>query len=157
MIRLELPYLPPTSNNAYENVPKKRLRSGQMVGGGRRLTTEGTKFLTETKTLIASKFTREMLFFKPNVPYLVVIRFFCPDIENKGWAQGKAENRYKKFDGGNLTKLLEDALKDVGGIDDSQTLRSFWEKVQGAPRTVLWVFNLEEEATPFDEPLRALS
>ena len=149
MIRLELPWLPPTSNHAYAN-------NGF---GGRRLATEGRAFLNKTKTHLAQRYPREMMLFKPNLPYLVLLRFFFEDIENSGFAKGKAKPRYKVFDGGNRTKLLEDALKDAGGIDDSQTLTSIWQKVptDGSPeRTLIWAWSLEEESTPFDEPLRQL-
>jgi hypothetical protein len=147
MIRLELPWLPPSSNHAYMN-------NGF---GGRTLSTEGKKFKRETTAHFAQRYPREMRFFKANLPYLLVMRFFFEDLENKGFATGKTETRYKKFDGGNRTKLLEDALKDAGGIDDSQTLTSIWSKERGSPeRTVLWAWSLEEEESPFDAPLRNL-
>ena len=58
---------------------------------------------------------------------------------------------------GSPRKLLEDALKDAGGIDDSQTLVSLWEKCLGKPeKTLLWIWDLEEEETPFDGILRSL-
>jgi hypothetical protein len=147
MIRLELPELPPTSNHAYTN-------NGF---GGRTLSTKGRAFLTTAKAHFARVYPREMMIFKPNRPYLVVIRFFFDAIENAGYGTKKAKTRYKIVDGGNRTKLLEDALKDAGGIDDSQTITSIWTKDQGAPeRTVLWIWSLEEESSPFDEPLRRL-
>ena len=145
MIRLELPWLPPSSNHAYTN-------NGF---GGRTLATAGRKFINETRAHLVQHFPREMRIFKPDRPYLVVLRFFFENIENA--SKGKGAARYKKLDGGNRTKLLEDALKDAGGIDDSQTLISIWQKAQGIPeRTILWVWSLEEESTPFDEPLERL-
>jgi hypothetical protein len=148
MIRLELPWLPPSTNHAYIN-------NGF---GGRSLSKEGRAFLTKTKAHFAQRYPREMTVFRPDKPYLIVIRFFFEDIETKGFRTGKAKNRYKTFDGGNRTKLLEDALKDAGGIDDSQTMTSVWQKVQGRPeRTVLWAWSLEEEGTPFDELLQQLT
>jgi hypothetical protein len=147
MIRLELPELPPSSNHAYFN----------LRGKGRSLTTEGRGFLLRAKTYFAQHYPREMLLFKPNTPYLLAIRFFFEDVENKGYRTGKAESRYKIFDGGNRTKLLEDALKNAGGIDDSQVLTSVWMKQKGLPeRTVVWAWSTEEENTPFDDALRTL-
>lgn len=149
MIRLELPYLPPSSNHAYAN----------NSFGGRRLSTLGRAFLLKTKVYLAQHYPREMMLFKPNLPYLVVMRFFFDDIENAGFAKGKAKARYKVFDGGNRTKLLEDALKDAGGIDDSQTLTSIWQKVPTVgtgERTFIWAWSLEEETTPFDAVLQQL-
>ena len=144
MIRLELPFIPPSSNNAYFNLPR----------GGRVLTTVGKNFKILSKSHLSRIYPQELRFFQANKPYLTVIRFFFEDVETKGFASGKAKNRYKVFDGGNRTKLLEDVLKDVGGIDDSQTLTSIWEKKQGLPeRTLLGIWDLEEEATPFDGAL----
>ena len=128
VIRLHVPYLPPSSNHAYVNMVH-----------GRTLGPKGRVFINETKSLLVQKFPRELLLFKPNKPYLIVMRFFFDDIENAGFAKGKAKNRYKVFDGGNRTKLMEDVLKDAGGIDDSQTLTSIWQKVQGAPQTLIWI------------------
>lgn len=146
-VRLELPWVPPSSNKAYFN----------MRGAGRVLTKEGRAFLTTTKAHLAQKYPREMQFFKPNVPYHIVLRFIFEDLENKGFATGKTATRYKHFDGGNRTKLLEDALKDAGGIDDSQTLMSLWQKMQGTPeRTILWAWAPESEDGPFDGLLRTL-
>jgi hypothetical protein len=148
MIRLELPWVPPTSNLAYFNLPR----------GGRALTKKGRAFLTETKAHIAQHYPTALRFFRPNKPYAMLLRFFFKDIENKGYAKGKADARYKVFDGGNRTKLLEDALKDAGGIDDSQTMISMWQKVYGTPeRTVVFAWSMEEESTPFDELLRQLT
>jgi Endodeoxyribonuclease RusA len=147
MIRLELPWLPPSSNNAYFNLKR----------GGRTLTDDGRSFLTRTKAHLAQKYPSQMKLFRKNKPFMLLFRFYFEELENKGFAEGKAKSRYKVFDGGNRTKLLEDALKDAGGIDDSQTLTSTWQKERGTPeRTIIWAWSLEEEATPFDEFLRAL-
>lgn len=156
MIRLELLGVPPTANNAYENVPKKRLRNGQMVGGGRKLTEEGRAYLTTTKTTLVQRFTQEMRFFTPNTPYLMVVRIFFEAVENKGYPK-IVSTRYKKADTTNRIKLLEDALKDAGGFDDSQTLTTVCQKVTGIPeRTVLWIWNLDNEESPFDAALLTL-
>lgn len=151
MIRLELPWMPPSSNNAYVDLPR----------GGRVLTTEGKRFKRETTAHFATKYPKEMMFFKPNVPFGLIIKFHIAVLENKGFKTGKADSRYKKLDGGNRTKLLEDALKDAAGIDDSQFLWTLWEKklaaatplqvaegkLVGEPpeKTELWVWNLEDE------------
>ena len=146
MIRLELPSLPPSSNHAYFN----------LKGRGRALTDVGRSYLTNVKSHLQRNHRQAMTFFEKNAPYFVVVRFYFGVLENAGYP-GKAENRYKKLDGNNRIKLLEDALKDAGGIDDSQTLRFLWEKKQGVPeRTLLWVWNLEKEKSPFDDALRTL-
>ena len=140
MIKLSLDGLPPSSNHAYFNLPK----------GGRALTREGKKYINETKTHFVQAFPRQMTFFKPNRPYLVAIRFYFKEVENAGWFKGKADSRYKKLDVGNRLKLLEDCLKDAAGTDDSQHFRIVLDKQQGKERTEIWVWDLEEEETPFD-------
>ena len=161
MIRLEIPWLPPSSNHAYSS-------NGF---GGRTLSMAGKKFKHETLSHLAQHYPQQLRIFRPNKPYFLVIRFFFKEIETAGFARGKAKNRYKVFDGGNRTKLLEDVLKDAGGIDDSQTMTSIWQKVHAGPiseiwqkahagpiseRTLIWAWSLEEESTPFDDALRHL-
>ena len=146
MIRLELPFIPPSSNKAYFNLPH-----------GRTLSAEGRKLKREASAHLAQKYPQQLVFFRPNKPYLLVFRFFFEDVETKGFRTGKAKNRFQTFDGGNRLKLLEDCLKDVGGIDDSQTMTSIWEKKQGLPeRTIIWGWNVDEEKTPFDAALTIL-
>lgn len=140
MIRLELQGLPPSANHAYFNLPK----------GGRTLSTKGKKYIAETKAHFAQKHAKEMMFFKKHVPYLVFIRFYMEAVENLGWKTGTAQNRYKAVDVTNRVKLLEDCLKDAAGIDDAQNIRVVLDKQQGKERTIIWVFDLENEETPFD-------
>jgi len=140
MIHLVLEGVPPSSNNAYFNLPK----------GGRSLTKVGRAYLTETKARLASTYGKEMLFFKPDKPYQIAVRFFFERLENLGWFKGEARNRYKHFDVGNRLKLVEDSLKEAAGIDDSQHLRVLLDKQQGRERTEIWAWDLEEEETPFD-------
>jgi len=146
VITLEVPWLPPSTNNAYFNVR----------GRGRVLTTEGRRYLTVTLGYFQKNYRREMMIFKKNTPYFVVVYLYFETVENKGYPK-TCTTRYKTFDGNNNLKLLEDALKDAGGIDDAQTLQFFWAKKQGMPeRTKLWIWNLETEVTPFDDALRSL-
>jgi Holliday junction resolvase RusA-like endonuclease len=139
MIRIDLPRLPPSSNNAYSN------RRG---GHGRMLTDVGRAFLMETKAFLVQRYPREMMMFKKNTPYAFAMDFYFENLENKGWATGKAATRYKQFDVDNRVKLLMDAFKDAGGIDDSSTLAMFSHKRQGTPeRSVIWAWGLEETNT----------
>ena len=152
MIYLVVPSIPPSSNHAYSQRGKMRF-----------LTKVGKKYKNETTAHLAQKYRKElMLFARPNSGFQLHFQFWT-DLQNKNWRPGgKVENRYKKFDGANLTKLLEDVLSDVGGYDDSQTMTSTWQKKQRAPdeeeRTEIWAWNLEEEHDPFDYDfiLRAL-
>ena len=141
MIHLIIPGLPLSSNHAY--FTKGHIRS---------LSTKGKKYKNETVTHLQKEYRSGMMFFKPNTRYQIYFRFHVEGIQNKNWSGASSKvNRYKKFDGGNLCKLLEDCLASAGGIDDSQTMRSIWEKREGTPeRTEIWAWNLDDEHDPFD-------
>lgn len=146
MIRLSLPYLPPTTNNAYFNMRR----------GGRQLTSVARAYKIDVSTRLQREYRKEMMFFQKNTPYLLLVRFYFTGLVHKGYPE-KTTTRYKKLDASNRLKLLEDALKDAAGIDDSQFLQCFLEKRVGDPeRTDLLVWDLESGGTPFDEALRAL-
>lgn len=153
MISISIPGVPPSSNHAYTNIPGKviKTKKGVMkVPGGRVLSEEGQKYKKETISYIVRRYPKEMKFFQPDTPYAVYIRLYFPEIQNKGWPK-KAENRYKTLDASNRVKLLEDSLKDAGGIDDSQHMFVFVEKRQGQEKTEVFAWNLDKEATPFDD------
>ena len=140
MIKLALLGLPPSSNHAYFTRGKMRI-----------LTKEGQRYKNETIAHFAQNYRKELMIFKKNVSYQIHFRFWAENLENIRWKPGGKINRYKKFDGGNLTKLLEDCIASAGAFDDSQTMTSTWQKKQGLPeRTEIWVWNLEEEHDPFD-------
>lgn len=159
MILLYHPGLPPSANNAYVNLPR----------GGRRLSKEGEKYKHETLAYFAQHYRKELMTFKKDVPYLVVMSFHFDHVENEGWATGTAKSRYKKFDATNRPKLLEDVLKDAAGIDDSQNLDVYLRKRavadcfvhHGGPELSLqehvdiMIWDLEKEANPFDAALRS--
>lgn len=143
MIYLSIPGLPPTSNNAYGHRGRHQF-----------LKAEGRKYKNETTAYLAQKYRKELMIFKPNVGFMLCFRFWASDLYTKNYKPGGKLNRYKKFDGANLLKLLEDCLASVGGIDDSQTITSIWQK-KLAPtveeeKTEIWAWNLEEENDPFD-------
>lgn len=159
MIFMHHPGLPPSANNAYVNLPH----------GGRRLNKEGEKYKHETLAYIVRNYRRELMIFKPNVPYLMVMSFYFDAIENAGWATKTAKTRYKKFDATNRPKLLEDVLKDAAGIDDSQNLDVYLRKrsvadcpvyqtgihvTHGIEHVDIMIWDLEKEANPFDAVLR---
>lgn len=161
MITLYHPGLPPSLNNAYINLPR----------GGRRLSKAGEKYKHETIAYLARNYRLELMTFKKNTPYLMVMSFYFEHIENAGWATGVAKSRYKIFDATNRPKLLEDVLKDAAGIDDSQNLDVYLRKravaqcqIQARGSTPahvclgehvdIMVWDLEKEANPFDAALR---
>lgn len=135
MIYLRVPSLPPSTNHAYFNLPR----------GGRTLTSAGKKYKRETAAHISQRYPKEMATLKPDVPYLLHVRFHLSDLENKTWPTS-AKTRYKRIDASNRLKLLEDVLAEVAGIDDAQNLMIILEKCQGAEEyTEIWVWNLEVE------------
>lgn len=141
MIRLIIPGLPPSANHAY-------FTRGKVRG----LSTEGKRYKRETMSYLQEQYRTAMMFFKEDTRYQFYFRFHIEGVQNKLWKGATSKvNRYKKFDGGNLCKLLEDCLAAAGGIDDSQTMRSIWEKKEGTPeRTEIWAWNLDNEPDPFD-------
>ena len=150
MIRLVIPGLPPSANHAYFNLPR----------GGRTLSTAGKKYKNETKTYLAQMYHRDMKKFVPNAPYLVYMRFYFAVLQNGTWGKPKgAESRYKKTDASNRAKLLEDVIKDVTGVDDSNTMTLILEKrpTRGTEeKTEVLIWTLEEEESPLDAVLYSL-
>ena len=110
IVDVETP-MPPTLNKSYINTNK-----------GRRLTTHAKKTKETITKVVAlyllkndintSKLKNSKLFLR--------VDFYFKNVENKGWPK-KAKNRYKKNDISNRLKLLEDAVSDAVGIDDSNT------------------------------------
>ena len=141
MIHLVIPSIPPSSNNAYFT-----------HGHVRSLTKEGKKYKNETTAHLQTAYRKELMIFKPNLRYQFYFRFHVENLQNKLWRDANSKvNRYKKFDGGNLCKLLEDCLAEAGGIDDSQTMTSTWNKRQGMPeRTEVYGWCLDTEPDRFD-------
>jgi len=153
MIHFQIPGLPPSSNNAYFNLPR----------GGRSLTAAGKKFKNETKTFLAQRYMKALAELKPNQPYLVYIRLYFDGLTTTTYGKPKgAESRYKKVDASNRVKLLEDVLKDITNVDDSNTMTLIVTKrlVDRGPaakeRTEVFMWNTEQEESPFDEILLSL-
>jgi Holliday junction resolvase RusA-like endonuclease len=145
VIHIHIPTVPISSNQAYAN-----------VRGRRTLTKKGKAYKNETKAYIARNFPEALKFFKPNVPYVLLIEFTFHGrdvLYSKEWPDGRAKNRYKKLDVSNRVKLFEDALADATGLDDSQNfivvVSKTWHRDFEA--TNLWVWNREEEGSPIDE------
>ncbi len=144
MIHLSLPMLSPSVNHVYRPV----------LAGGRPMlimTTEGKKFKKIATAHLAKTYPTELAKMKPNIPYDVFIRFTVMDLVNKGWAKGTTA-RYKRHDVSNRFKVLEDVIADVTAVDDSHFSLVAGQKVQGEiERTDIYIWNLEEEGSPFNE------
>lgn len=145
MLLFKLEGLPPSANHAYFNLPR----------GGRTLSTAGRRYKKETTTFIARTYPRELATMRMNEPYCVYFRLFFEQdgILNKTWPK-EAKSRYKTVDVSNRVKLLEDALKDACGLDDSQNFIIIVEKREGNPATEIRLWNMQEEVPPIGELLR---
>jgi len=144
MVSLSLPSIPPSINHFY----------GTGRGGKRFVTEAGQAYINEAKVHLARNFPQQLAAIKVDKPYLVYFRVYFDTLFNQGWPT-KAKTRYKTNDASNRIKVLEDVLKKVAGIDDTQNLIVVIEKRMGRPLTEIFMWSLEEEATPFDG-LRAL-
>jgi hypothetical protein len=93
---------------------------------------------------------------KKGCPYVVFVRLHVEGMCSRGWPK-KAKGRYKKLDITNRLKVLEDIISDVTDVDDSHNLVVVAQKVD-APEdsTEVWVWNMEEEETPFNAALYAV-
>lgn len=147
---------------AYESVMKN-------VGKGkakkriavRRLSSEGERYKNESKTYIVRNYASILGFFEANQPYVLVVEFTFKgrdSLVNKTWPE-KAENRYKKLDVTNRSKLFEDALAEATGVDDSHnwsvTVAKNWARDYEA--THLWAWSRQHERdNPIDELVRYL-
>lgn len=152
MIRFTLPGVPPSSNTAYFTTVQRK--GGKSIPL-RVLTTEGKKYKSGIKTHLAKTRQDVLGFFHANRPYCLIVRFYMLDLLNATYGkQGGAENRYKKVDVSNRLKLLEDALTDACGHDDSQHFRVLlWKESARTPeevRTEVWAWCWEDEECPFD-------
>lgn len=153
MIRLAVPSLPPSSNNAYINLPSRK-KGKVVIPGGRTLTEEGRAYKKETTSHLVRTYPHELAKVRKDVALFVYVRFYFPTLENKGWPKS-AESRYKRIDVSNRLKLFEDALKDACGIDDAQHELIFLEKRVGSAMTEVFIWDLEREEPPL-EPLTSL-
>lgn len=150
MVKFVIPGLPPSVNDAWFFLPK----------GGKTLKTAGKKFVAETQTLLGRNYSKELMTFQKNEPYLVFWRLHMENVENETWGAPKkaAKTRYKKIDATNRIKILEDVIAEVTGIDDSCTLTFGITKVKavGEEKVEVFIWNTYREESPFDEPLSRL-
>lgn len=148
MIRLSVPGLPPSINHFYMTFKK----GGKTI---RAITKEGRAYKKLTLAHLTQEYPTEFAMIKKDMPYLIVVKLFFKTIFNRSWPE-TAKTRYKRLDGTNRIKVFEDVLADASGIDDSQNLTFIIEKCDGGgdePHTEVWMWNTEEEESPFDEAL----
>lgn len=112
MLHLVIPFLPPTSNRIYVN------RRG---GHGRFLSKEAEQFKKRFSLEVVPHYLPQISQLSAGELYRVGYVFYFPKDEliNKGFAQGKAQSRYKRMDVENRLKLISDSLSTALGVDDS--------------------------------------
>jgi hypothetical protein len=141
MIYVPLIGLPPTVNHAYF---ERVVKIGKRVTTKRILTKEGKKYKNETKSSLAKTYPAQMREILTDGPVGWGFMLDLPNLLNTTWPEA-AKTRYKKLDVSNRTKLLEDALSDSVGMDDSQFLLALAAKREGQPFTHIWMWKIEEE------------
>lgn len=141
MLALCLDVLPPSINKAYESI---QARKGKRVITLRKLSEEGANF----KRCVAAKIARlagdpgmaqvfKELSEETPLELQVVLGFPC--LQNAGWPK-KAATRYKRVDLSNRIKILEDAVFEALGIDDSRVFQLTVNKIEsGKEETTVWI------------------
>jgi hypothetical protein len=122
VLRVWVPFLPPSSNKIYEPV---WVRGKPM---GKRLSTSGRRFKVRAMKVIQEGGRAALLNLKEHIPYELTLAVFLEKVENKGWGSGAADNRYAKIDVTNRIKLIEDTVADAVGVDDRHNFRLALEK-----------------------------
>lgn len=107
MIELTLP-MPLSVNKAYVSLRNRRI-----------LSKDGKLYKQAVREELGRCYATTPLPSLENTPLSLSIALVFEDVENKGWSEGKAKNRYKRVDVSNRVKLLEDALFEALGVDDS--------------------------------------
>lgn len=150
MIRFCLPGLPISINAFYMTIKKGKRTI-------RAITKEGRAYKKESVAHLVRRYPSELAKMEKDQPYLVVARLHFKSILNKSWPE-TAKTRYKKLDGTNRVKVLEDVISEATGVDDAQNLTFIVEKCQTdeEERTEVWLWNTEKEESPFDEVLHDL-
>jgi len=152
MIHIILPYLPPTTNNAY--ITKKK-RSGGKIVTFRTLSKDGALFKSSATVTLLSGGLVHMRGRKDRA-YGLALLFVFESIYNSGWP-GRTKNRYKRTDVTNRVKLLEDCVASASGVDDSQYFPILLSKTEGDKEcTHVWIWDTEEEPDGARKALRAV-
>lgn len=142
MIYITLDSLPPSSNQAYFNLPT----------GGRKLTKAGEAYKLGVVQHIVKHHATETKEIVKDAAIGALVAYGFPDMLNKKWADGKAKSRFKKSDLTNRAKLLHDAIVEATNMDDSQLLFHFEYKYHCLePKTTIYLWN--EDRRPVGQQL----
>lgn len=150
MIYLTIPGIPPSANEAYSTVLKKK---GGKIIPIRMLSSKAKKYKREAEAFLVRSYPIELRFFTPNEPYGILVQFLMKGVENKTFGKGKggAQNRYKKIDVSNRLKVVEDVIASAAGVDDSQNMIEIIHKTQHHyEETRIWVWNIAQQG-PFPD------
>jgi len=154
MIYIILNSLPPSSNQAYFNLPARKGAKGEgVIRGGRALTKAGSAYKKEVINHIAKNHGMQTQQLKKDAAIGCLIAYGFPDMYSKGWPKN-AISKYRKNDLANRPKLLQDAIVEATSIDDSQICFDYKYKYLSAePQTTIYIWNEDEE--PFGQQLIA--
>jgi hypothetical protein len=134
VLRVWIPFLPPSSNKIYEPV---------YVRGkprGKRLSDSGRRFKVRAMKIIQEGGRAALLNLKENIPYELTLAVFLEKVENKSWTTGSTTSRYAKIDVTNRIKLIEDTVADAVGVDDRHNFRISLEKHCDPDNPGIYVF-----------------
>lgn len=144
MIYIVMEGLPPSSNQAYFNMPSKKTKEG-MKRGGRVLTRAGEAYKREVVQYIVKNHGHQTRELRKDATIGCFIAYGFPDMMNSGWPK-EAQWRYKKNDLANRPKLLQDAICEATAMDDSQICFDYKYKYQSeTPLTTIWIWNEDED------------
>lgn len=134
-----IPYMPPSSNQIYVN---------KRGGGGRFLSTLAEQYKATVKSYLGEHYMMDISNLNPEGMYEVTFNFLLSkdQVFNKGFGKEKngAKTKYKRIDASNRIKLLEDCIKEVTGIDDSQYFSVTARKwIAKEPRVVIYLEEME--------------
>jgi Holliday junction resolvase RusA-like endonuclease len=152
VIYFKSPYFPPSSNNAY--FTKLQRKGGKSIPI-RVLTNEGRKYKREFKTWLAKEHPNLLAFFgNKHGEFSILVVLYFKEVYNAGWPK-TVKTRHKRLDASNRVKVLEDALAEACGHDDSQhmTISSMKSRADSGqePYFELWAWNSEEEDGPIEQ------
>ena len=132
IIRITNLPLPPSVNQVYATTR----------GGKRVMTQKGKTFKQQVRSRVGAECaSRTDLVDLAALPLSLKIEIFLDTVVNKGWSTGKAKTRYKRVDTTNRQKLLEDAVSEALGIDDSQFFVVVASKKSGAPSASVSIYD----------------
>lgn len=122
VLLIEVPFVPPSSNNCYVTIWKKKMRV---------LTKDAQAFKKKVLTDVVPRYLPDIGKLDKKAIYQVSYRYFFDrdEVLTKTFgAKNGAESPYKRMDLENRLKLMSDVLSKAIDIDDSQFFAGVQEK-----------------------------